>query len=167
MKTLMLIVSILFFNETAFAQAEDALLGKGTDLSLSPIDESVLEEDASTTFILDNTKTKVGRDLYDEFYRQWNNLQLDSTSAQKLKASLADNTDMIIEIEEVPSPGLSNMVVIKVDQVVVWQQFVQSRAEILEMQSTEAVQEVVSHFISLKEVQDLLGSKDQSGTGIY
>lgn len=167
MKTLILIVFVLLPAKNAFAQTEEEIFGNGKDLSLNPIDESMLEENVTSTFILDNTKTKVGRDLYDEFYRKWSSLQLDSTSTQKLNISLAENNDMVIEIEEVPSPGLSNMVVVKVDQVVVWQQFVQTRVEILELQSEEAVQEVVSHFISLKEVQDQLGSKDQLGTGIY
>jgi len=167
MKSLLLIVLASLIFENAFAQIDDPLSNGTFDFSLSPIDEAILEDDASSAFILDNTKTKIARELYDEFYRQWNSLQLDSTSIKKLKTSLNDNPDLVIEIEEIPSPGLSNMAMVKVDQVVVWQQFVQSRAEILEIQASEAVQEVISYFISLQDVQDQLGLKDQSGTGIY
>ena len=153
--------------EIAVAQSEEEFTGGVNEYSLQPLDESLVEDEASTTFILDNTKTKVGRDLYEEFYRQWNNIQLDSLDLVKFRESIKSNSELIIDLEEIPAPGLSNIVSIKVGDLLVWQQFVQTRSEALGIQVSEAVQEVLGYFISYQEIQSQLGTQDQSGTGIY
>ena len=149
------------------AQSEEEFTGGVNEYSLQPLDESLVEDETSTTFILDNTKTKIGRDLYEEFYRQWNNIQLDSMALAQFKASIKANSELIIDLEEIPAPGLSNIVSIKVGDLLVWQQFVQTRSEALTIQVAEAVQEVLGYFISYQEIQGQLSTEDQSGTGIY
>lgn len=148
------------------AQSEESLLDNslyGTDL----LDETAMDENESTTFILDNTKTKIGRDLYETFYRQWGGMQLDSLAKEQFKSSVMANEELVIELEEIPSPGLSNMVAIKVGDLLVWQQFVQPRAEAMEAQVAEAVQQVLQYFVGYQDIQNQLGSADQSGTGIF
>ncbi len=158
-----LLILISFFVS---AQSEERLIDDKM-FSNQPLEESGMEEDGSMTFILDNTKTKVGRDMYEEFYRQWSGMQLDSTAMAQFKASIYSNEDLLIELEEIPSPGINNIVGIKVGDLLVWQQFVQPRLEAMELQVAEAVQQVLQYFISYQEIQSELGSADQSGSGIF
>lgn len=152
---------------SVFAQNDESRLDNSFLYSTDPLDESVLEEGASITFILDNTKTKIGRDLYEEFYRQWTGMSLDSTSMVQFRNTVQANEELIIELEEIPSPGLSNIVSIKVGDLLVWQQFVRPRADAMESQVAEAVQEVFQYFIGYQDIQNQLGTKDQSGSGIF
>ncbi|WP_149243853.1 CsgE family curli-type amyloid fiber assembly protein [Dyadobacter sp. 32] len=158
-----LLILISFFVS---AQSEERLIDDKM-FSNQPLEESGMEEDGSMTFILDNTKTKVGRDMYEEFYRQWSGMQLDSTAMAQFKASIYSNEELLIELEEIPSPGINNIVGIKVGDLLVWQQFVQPRLEAMELQVAEAVQQVLQYFISYQEIQSELGSADQSGSGIF
>jgi hypothetical protein len=151
----------------AQSEAEEALLENNSLYSMDPLDESAFDENESTTFILDNTKTKIGRDLYEEFYRQWGGMQMDSLARAQFRTSVMANEELIIELEEIPSPGLSNMVAIKVGDLLVWQQFVQPRSEAMEAQVAEAVQQVLQYFVGYQEIQNQLGTADQSGTGIF
>lgn len=164
----LLLTAILIFTFYGIkAQSEEEWNIGVNEYSLQPLDEALMEDESSTTFILDNTKTKVGRDLYEEFYRQWNGIQLDSAALMQFRASTIANQELIIDLEEIPSPGLSNIVSIKVGELLVWQQFVQVRADAMESQVAEAVQEVLQYFIGYQEVQNQLETQDQSGTGIF
>jgi len=164
----LLLTALLIFTFCGVkAQSEEEWNIGVNEYSLQPLDEALMEDESSTTFILDNTKTKVGRDLYEEFYRQWNGIQLDSAALMQFKASTIANQELIIDLEEIPSPGLSNIVSIKVGELLVWQQFVQVRADAMESQVAEAVQEVLQYFIGYQEVQNQLETQDQSGTGIF
>jgi hypothetical protein len=164
----LLLVSALLFlvSFSTSAQSEESIIDDKMFSNL-PLEEAGFEEDASTTFILDNTKTKVGRDMYEEFYRQWSGMQLDSTAMAQFKSSVDSNDELLIELEEIPSPGISNIVGIKVGDLLVWQQFVQPRVEGMELQVAEAVQQVLQYFISYQDIQNELGSPDQSGSGIF
>lgn len=165
MKKLIVICILVLFSESLIAQSENDLLGTGIDLEL--MDESMLDDESSSTFILDNTKTKIGRDLYETFYQLWSSLELDSTARKQLKVSLIANPELVIEIEEIPSPGLSNMAVVKIDDIVIWQDFVQTRPDAMTAQLSEAIRQVIQYFISFQEIQNQLGSDDQSGSGIF
>ena len=169
MRRFFLLVLFVFAGFQTFAQAEteESLLESAALFSMDPLDESAFDENGSTMFILDNTKTKIGRDLYEEFYRQWGGMQLDSAGKAQFASSVKANEELIIEMEEIPSPGLSNMVTIKVGDLLVWQQFVQPRLEAMEAQVAEAVQYVLQYFIGYQEIQNQLGTRDQSGTGIF
>jgi hypothetical protein len=167
MKTLTLCLGLLLVCSRICAQSEEQLMPDDPLYSLTPLDETNFNEDASLAFILDNTKTKMGRDLYEEFYRQWIGIKLDSTSQQQFLASVKANEELIIELEEIPSPGLSNLISIKVGDLLVVQQFIQTRLEAMEAQAAEAVEQVFQYFISYQEIQEQMGTADQSGTGIY
>jgi hypothetical protein len=164
---ILFLMLILLSGGNALAQSEESLLENNSMYSLDPIDASTFDENESTTFILDNTKTKIGRDLYEEFYRQWGGMQLDSLGRAQYKSSVMANEELIIEMEEIPSPGLSNMVAIKVGDLLVWQQFVQPRTDAMEAQVAEAVQQVLQYFVGYQEIQNQLGTADQSGSGLF
>lgn len=157
----------LFFCIKSYAQSEESLNSQSNQYSLEPLNETAFDEGASLAFILDNTKTKMGRDLYEEFYRQWSAISLDSTSRKQFVSSVQANEELIIELEEIPSPGLSNIISIKVGDLLVVQQFIQARIEALETQAAEAVEQVFQYFVSYQEIQEQMGTEDQSGSGIY
>ena len=92
---------------------------------------------------------------------------MDSLGRAQFMASVMANEELLIELEEIPSPGLSNMVAIKVGDLLVWQQFVQPRSEAMEAQVAEAVQQVLQYFVGYQEIQNQLGTADQSGSGIF
>ena len=167
MMRVLVLLCIFLSGFNVRAQSEESLLENNSMYSMDPLDESAFDENESTTFILDNTKTKIGRDLYEEFYRQWGGMQLDSLARAQFKTSVMANEELIIEMEEIPSPGLSNMVSIKVGDLLVWQQFVQPRPEAMEAQVAEAVQQVLQYFVGYQEIQNQLGTADQSGSGIF
>jgi curli production assembly/transport component CsgE len=160
---------LLYFSTSllSYAQSENDLLGSGPGGLDEIYDETTFDDDLASTLIFDNTKTKVGRDLYESFYHELSNIQLDSISKGQLKLSLAANPELVIEIDEIPSPGLNNVVIVKVDNVTVWQDFVQARIDALTAQASEAVRQVIQYYISFQDIQNQLGSEDQSGSGIY
>ena len=164
-KKLILLSILVLLSNNLIAQSEDDLMGAGNDAEL--MDESSLDDESSSTFILDNTKTKIGRDLYESFYHLWTSPELDSTARKQLRLSLAANPELVIEVEEIPSPGLTNMAVIKIDDTVIWQDFVQTRSDAMITQVSEAVRQAIQYFISFQEIQSQLGSQDQSGSGIF
>ncbi|GAB2766993.1 hypothetical protein GCM10027275_06450 [Rhabdobacter roseus] len=138
------------------------------EYSVRPLDEALIESESGTTLILDNSRTKVGRDFYEEFYRQWTSAQLDSTSMGQMNATFEQNIDeLTVKIEELPSIGLSNIIEISVGDQIVWQQFVQPRLEILEAQAENAAQTVLQYLVNYQLIQSQLGTEDQMGTGIY
>ncbi len=162
MKYLLVSIVIFLSMPPAFAQLDD-----DTPIDTEMFDENSAEISEVIAFIIDNTKTKLGRDFYEEFYRQWNGLQLDSLTTQRFKETVENNSDLIIELEEIPSPGITNLVSIKIGELTVWQQFVQTRIDALEFQTGDAVKEVFQYFLSYQEIQNQLGSEDQMGSGIF
>lgn len=166
MKTIFITTFLLITPVLAYAQSESDLLGAGPDDLNEMLDETMSDEESVSTFILDNTKTKIGGDLYETFYHEWSSIQLDTASRRQLKLSLAANPELVIEIEEIPSPGLNNVALIKVDDVTIWQDFAQPRPDALAIQVSEAVRQVIQYFISFQDIQNQLGSQDQSGSGI-
>ncbi|MCE7065094.1 curli production assembly/transport protein CsgE [Dyadobacter sp. CY326] len=166
MKTLLTL--LYFFTPfLTFAQLEKDVLETGADSFNEILNEATFDDELASTFIFDNTKTKIGRDLYEIFYHELSSAQLDSVSKRQLKLSMEANPELVIEIEEIPSPGLNNVMTVKVDGVTVWQEFVQARIDALAFQAAEAVKQVIQYYISFQDVQNQLGSQDQSGSGIY
>lgn len=124
----------------------------------------VLEE-GGFGLVLDNSRTKVGRDFYELFYQKWNAGQLDSTQVLNLKAF--DLEDLTITIEELPSPGIANIIQVSVNDQLLWQQFVQPRLEAIEFLVENAFETILQYIVNYQEIQNQLGSQDQKGTGIY
>ncbi|MGM9512600.1 CsgE family curli-type amyloid fiber assembly protein [Larkinella sp. GY13] len=102
--------------------------------------ESTMDDSESTTLILDNSRTKVGKDFYDLFYKNWSSQPTVANSLPGRPVSPAMPADeVIITIEETPSPGSGHLIQISMDDQPVWQQFVQGRYDLLEIDATQAV----------------------------
>jgi hypothetical protein len=102
--------------------------------------ETAMDDSESATLILDNSRTKVGKDFYDLFYKNWSGQPTVAGSLPGRPVSPAIPTDeVIITIEEIPSPGSGNLIQISIDDQPVWQQFVQARYDLLEIDAAQAV----------------------------
>lgn len=161
------LIGILFsFTFAGYVRAQvDFLEEESIVPNLHPLDGSVLDEETTVSFIIDNTKTKLGSDFYEEFYKTWMTLVQDTTAALPREA-LAEQ-EISIEIEELPYPGLTGIIGIKLDREFIWQQFLQLRGEAKEMQASGAALFLFQYLINYEAVRQELSSDDQSGTGIY
>ncbi|WP_138995224.1 hypothetical protein [Larkinella sp. C7] len=102
--------------------------------------ETAMDDSESTTLILDNSRTKVGKDFYDLFFKNWSSQPTVADSLPGRPVSPANSADeVIITIEEIPSPGSGHLIQISIDDQPVWQQFVQARYDLLEIDAAQAV----------------------------
>ncbi|QIP16278.1 hypothetical protein G8759_28375 [Spirosoma aureum] len=164
MKTLFV---LLLAVSPFLARAQDPDSGDEFDLD-GKLTECSLSETGGTSLILDNSRTKVGKDFYDLFYKYWTALptQADTTQQRRL-TSVVPSVDVVIMIEEIPSPGTANQILISIDDEPVWQQFVQARYDLLESDAQYALNTVRQYLVSYQETQQQLGSKDQKGSGVH
>lgn len=104
--------------------------------------------------VLDQTRSRIGRDFYERFYAQW-------TSA----AVPTNGSDILIE--EQPTRGRLGFLEIKVNDTVVAAYHLQPREEWMETAAKEAVGRVTHYFNNMEQMQKALESKDQAGSGIF
>lgn len=159
-----LIVALLLFMSDIYGQAGYSI-EESVETNLYRLDDLLLDEEASLSFIINNTKTKLGSDFYEGLFSMWLTLQQD-TVATLPRQALADQ-EIPIEVEELPYPGLTGIVGIKIDNELVWQQFIQLRPEAREAQVNEAAQFLFQYLSSYEQIRQQLGSEDQAGTGIF
>lgn len=143
--------------------------------------EGTLDEEASTNLILDNSRTVVGRNFYDTFYRLYNDQafvaapdddidnSLDSAAATpRPRLALEDQTEFVITVDETPTPSVGNAIIsISVNDQILWQNFIQARGDVIEAYATNAVAVIRQYVLNFKEIQKTLDSQDQSGSGIF
>jgi hypothetical protein len=66
------------------------------------LSESMLNEEAGSSLILDNTRTKIGREFYENFFREWSSASSDTLVVSAFIAAL-NPEDFTITIDELPS----------------------------------------------------------------
>lgn len=76
--------------------------------------------------ILDETRSKIGKDFFDIFYQAWVNPK--------------NTNGFTIRIIEKPVPGLGSQIEVKVNETLAYQSRLQPKADAIEMSSKEAVQ---------------------------
>ncbi len=103
--------------------------------------------------ILDDTRSKIGRDFYDVFYGKW--------------TDPADGSDFSITIKELPARGRASRVAIEVDGNVIIQRMVQPRQDVIELLAEQSVAIVKNYLSKKKQLNKELESEDQSGSGIF
>lgn len=134
--------------------AQDPASGEGLDREEQLI-ESAFNEYSGTSLILDNTRTKFGKDFYDLFYKHWTALQTQSdTSLHKAVVALdLPAGDRGIVVEEIPLAGMApNQILIRisVDDNPVWVELVQGRYELLEESALYAL-DTVRQYVTIHE----------------
>jgi len=103
--------------------------------------------------LFDETKTKSGRDFYEQFYSVW-------------KAP-ADAKNYSIHILEKPYRLMTTLVEIKINETTVFQSFLQPRGDIIEQLAQQAVAQTQLYLANYEELMRQLKGEDQSGTGIF
>ena len=121
------------------------------------LSEGILLEDDSeselTGLIIDETVSKIGRDFTASFFNNWQmpNKQLEYS----------------ILIQEKPVPGNGSKILVYVDDYLLFQNFIQPRADVIEDNAKYATQLVNSYLDNFELIQQQLQGEDLSGTGIY
>lgn len=165
----LLTVLYLLLGFGAFAQ-DPELEGR---LEEGVVDETVVTEEGTQTLLLDQTRSKIGRDFYEVFFRHYAELPkapalsapTDSTRRIELKLDL---TAFVVTIEELPAFGIgTTVIVVSLNDQVLWQNYVQTRADTLETYAFDAAELINQYVINYQDVQNQLDNADQRGTGIF
>lgn len=148
---------LLLFLLPLLALAQDPT--PGSDVLLEQkLDESPLNENGGISLILDNTRTKAGKDFYELFYKQWGIVPVQAdTSQQHGLVPTVQFDEVVISVEEIPAPGFANQILIQItiDDQPVWQQYVPVRYELLEAEAPSAVETVRQELASYQEMKQL------------
>ena len=120
-----------------------------------------------TGLLLDNTKTKAGRDFYESMYRNWSAALLDSTENNLALILPTFTEEIIIDFEEQPALGNSTRIIMSVDNIPIWTQLLQPRASVIEMLSEYAVLVLTDYLTNYQEYIQELNNEDSKGTGAY
>jgi len=159
-----LLVVGLLLSVRLVAQDVDGAVDE--DETVAVLTERMLTEDLPTSLILDNTRTKVGRDFYENFYREWSEMTADTAQVSSLMAGL-DPEDFVITVDEMPAGGSGTIVSITINDQLIWQQFLQPRGDAFLAIVADGTQTVRGYFENYQAIQGELQSKDMSGTGVF
>jgi len=108
-----------------------------------------------TGLIIDETRSKIGRDFYDAFYANWN-------------IQTPINKYYSILIEEKPARGSVSQIIVQVNDNEVMRHFVQFRTSEIEDMAKSAVYRVQRYLAKENEVRNRLREEsDQMGSGIF
>ena len=134
-----------------------------------PIEQAVSLEGATGIFLVDETRTKNGRDFYEYVYQQWLSIQSDTTVIPA--SAFSDiGEELTISVDEQPVPGgigTSTVVTLTVNDITIYQQFLQPRQGAVEQMAGEAADMLTQYIQYYQEFQKQLGSDDQKGNGIF
>ena len=132
-------------------------------------EQNISLESNSGIFLLDDTRTKNGRDFYEFVYQQWLAIQSDTTLISRTAFSDIGE-DLTVAIDEQPIPGgigTSTIVSLTVNDITIYQQFLQPRLGVVEQMAGEAADMLTQYIQNYQEFQKQLGSDDQKGNGIF
>lgn len=174
---------MMALSTVAMAQQDPDVPGlEGIDDMLR--EEAGIEKEGSTsTLLLDNTRSKVGRDFYEIFYRAFNEAAPAGPVlvAQPPLANPSDTAKVVVEkpldfeldvflitIDELPAnSGTGSIISVTINDELVFQQFIQNRLDTIEEFALLTAQGVRQYVDTYAETQRQLGNEDQRGTGMY
>ena len=103
--------------------------------------------------IVNETISKSGGEFYDLFYTGW----------QEPEGS----NGFTIFVSEKPSPGRGNLIIVKINDLVVFQRFITPQYDLIVESSSYAIEATREYLIRYKEIQHELNGDDLSGSGIF
>ncbi|WP_439481000.1 CsgE family curli-type amyloid fiber assembly protein [Algoriphagus formosus] len=112
--------------------------------------EVVLEIDG---LLIDDTKTKSGRDFYDFFYRDW--------------VAPPEASNYSIFIVEKPFRLNTTTIEISINEITVFQSFLQPRTDIVEELAKQSIGITQQYLIQYEELVRQLDGEERKGTGIF
>jgi len=103
--------------------------------------------------LIDDTKTKAGKDFYDLFYNEWE--------------APGDAKNYSITVSEKPFRLTSTLIVISINDDIVYQAILQPRQDLVEAQAEEGIATTQDYLANYEEITKQLNGDDMAGTGIY
>ncbi|MDD4968613.1 MAG: CsgE family curli-type amyloid fiber assembly protein [Paludibacter sp.] len=103
--------------------------------------------------LVDDTKTKAGKEFYDQFYNNW-----EAPEAAR---------NYSITISEKPFRLTTTMIVISINDDIVYQDILQPRQDLIESQKDDAISTTQNYLVNYEEIIKQLNGDDMAGTGIY
>ena len=123
----------------------DTLMDQGKGLSDS---EFVLNN-----LVMDETLSKMGHDFYRYFNDNWNPPETDQS--------------FTIYINEMPSPGMGNMIQVKINYDEIFRQRISPKQDYIEQLARFAVRQAENYIGNYEQIKRQLEGEDMEGTGIY
>jgi curli production assembly/transport component CsgE len=154
-----IVLSALLMNPSGLPK--DSLKTMPVPASLKNLVEQVIKQPAKAMdaeieidgLLVDDTKTKTGKDFYDLFYGGW-------------EAPVAAK-NYSITISEKPFRLTSTQVVVSINDNPVYQGILQPRQDIVEAMTEEAIATAQNYLANYEEIMKLLNGEDMAGSGIY
>jgi curli production assembly/transport component CsgE len=103
--------------------------------------------------IIDETKTKNGREFYDYFFRDWE--------------APEGARNFTIFIEEKPFRLNTTIIEILINETLIYQSLLQPRSELLENLAMESIATTQMYLANYEELMKQLGGNDMKGTGLF
>ena len=103
--------------------------------------------------LVDDTKTKAGKDFYDLFYGSWE--------------APANAKNFTITVAEKPFRLTTTLIVVSINDNPVYQSILQPRQDIIEGLSVDAILTTQSYLANYEEIMKQLNGDDMAGSGIY
>jgi curli production assembly/transport component CsgE len=148
-----------------FASQKDSIKTKPAPASLKKLFEQVVKEVTTQPakskdyeieidgLLVDDTKTKTGKDFYDLFYSSW--------EAPK------EAKNYTITVSEKPFRLTLTLIVVSINDNMVYQAILQPRQDIVEGLSADAILTTQSYLANYEEIMKELNGEDMSGSGIF
>ena len=154
-----IILSAIFF--APFVNQTDSLKIKPVPASLQKLFDQIIEQPAKSKdleieidgLLVDDTKTKTGKEFYDLFYSNWQ--------------APAEAKNYSITISEKPFRLSSTLIVVSINDTPVYQSVLQPRQDIVEGLSMEALMTTQSYLANYEEIMRQLNGDDMAGSGIF
>jgi len=134
-----------FVKEYQNTVKRDTLAGKE--------EEVVRQSAALRNLVMDNTLSTMGQNFYEYFYEQWDPPETDR--------------HFTVYIEEKPSPGMGNMVMIKINYDKVFQSRLTPRQDMIKKVAQQAVNRSENYIANYQQIKQQLEGADMKGSGIY
>ena len=142
--------------DTSVKQAP-AILQKIVEIMEDKVEEQKENKDPSGLLIdglvIDETRTKIGRDFYDVFFSNWD--------------APEGANNFMLTIRELPGRANSSFVSIEVNDQEILELPLQPRYDIIEETALYAVGRCYEYLRNYEQIQKDLSTGDLSGTGIY
>jgi len=142
-------------------EIKDSLKMKTVPASLAKLVEQTIKQQVKPNsldieidgLLVDDTKTKSGKDFYDLFYSSWE-------APQNAK-------NYTITISEKPFRLTSTLIVVSINENIVYQSILQPRQDIIESQTGEAILTTQDYLANYEEIMKQINGEDLTGSGIY
>lgn len=141
----------------------DSLKNKPTPKELMKIVEQVTKQPGKSNgdeieleidgLLVDDTKTKAGKDFYDLFYSSWE--------------APPEAKNYTITVSEKPFRLSNTIIAVSINENLVYQAILQPRQDILEAMTGEAISMTQEYLVNYEEIMKQINGDDLSGSGIY